>query len=112
VKEQMQASSFRSGGRAIALIVVWLAAVVIVAATSQVRAGDERPTASAPVAAVQPISAKVARADTEESPALTVAIVALLAMGGLTIAALRRGLGPVRARRLVPVAQRIVVRRS
>jgi hypothetical protein len=58
VKEQVQASSFRSGGRAIALIVVWLA------------------------------------------------------VGGLTIAALRRGLGPVRAGRLVPVAQRIVVRRS
>jgi hypothetical protein len=111
VKEQMQASSFRSGGRAIALILVWLAAVVIVAATSQVRAGDERPTASVPAAAVQPVSASVARADTEESPALTVAMVALLALGGLTIAALRRGLGPVRARRLVPVAQRIVVRR-
>ena len=108
----MQASSFRSGGRAIALIVVWLAAVVIVAATSQVRAGDQRPAGPAPVAAVQPTSAHMARADTEESPALTLAIVAVLAVGGLTIAALRRGLAPVRARRLVPVAQRIVLRRS
>jgi len=54
----------------------------------------------------------VARADTEESPALTLAIVAVLAVGGLTIAALRRGLAPVRARRLVPVTQRIVLRRS
>jgi hypothetical protein len=112
VKEQMQASSFRPGGRAIALIVVWLAAVVIVAATSQVRAGDQRPGDPARVAAVQPISAHVARADTEESPALTLAIVAVLAVGGLTIAALRRGLAPVRARRLVPVTQRVVLRRS
>jgi len=112
VKQQMQASSLRPGGRAIALIVVWLAAVVIVAATSQVRAGDQRPAAEAPVAAVQPISAHVEWADTEESPALTLAIVAVLAVGGLTVAALRRGLGPVRPRRLVPVAQRVVVRRS
>jgi hypothetical protein len=112
VKQQMQAKSFWPGGRAVALIVVWLAAVVIVAATSQVRAGDQRPGPQAPVAAAQPISAHVARADTEESPALTLAIVAVLALGGLTIATMRRGLGPVRARRLVPVAQRVVVRRS
>jgi hypothetical protein len=105
-------SSLRPGGRAIALIVAWLVAVVIVAATSQVRAGDARPSASAPVAAVRPISAHEAKADSEESPALTLAIVAVLAAGGLTVAALRRGLGPVRIRRLTPVAQRVVVRRS
>jgi hypothetical protein len=112
VKQQMQAGSgLRPDGRAIALIVAWLVAVVIVAATSQVRAGDERPGAKAPAAAVQPISAHVARANTEESPAVTLAIVAVLAAGGLTVATLRRGPGPVRARRLVPVAQRVVVRR-
>jgi hypothetical protein len=93
-----------------ALIVVWLVAVVIVAATSQVRA--DLPSGAPASAAVQPISPHVARADTEESPALTLAIVAVLAAGGLTVATLRRGLGPVRARRLVPVAQRVVVRRS
>jgi hypothetical protein len=108
----MKASSFRPGARAVALILIWLAAVVVVAATSQVRAGDHQLNARAPVAAVQPVSAHVARADTEESPTLTLAIVAVLAAGGLTIAAMRRGLGPVTARRLVPVAQRIVVRRS
>jgi hypothetical protein len=113
VKQQMQGgSSLRPGRRAIALIVVWLVAVVVVAASSQVRAGDEMPGAGAPAAAVQPISAHVARDDTEESPALTVAVVAVLAAIGLTVATLRRGLGPMRARRLVPVAQRVVVRRS
>lgn len=109
----MQAgSSLRPGGRAIALIVVWLFAVVIVAATSQVRAGNPPSDSDAPVAAIQPVSAHVARADTEESPTLTLAIVAVLAAGGLTLATLRRGVGPVRPRRLVPVAQRVVVRRS
>lgn len=102
----MQAgSSLRPGGRATALMVVWLVAVVIVAATSQVRAGDERTV-------VQPISASVARAGTEESPPWTLAIVAVLAGGGLSVATLRRGLGPIRVRRLVPVAQGVVVRRS
>ena len=109
----MQAgSSLRPGARAIALIVVWLAAVVIVAATSQVRAGSPPSAADAPVAAIQPVSAHVARADTEESPSLTLAIAAVLVAAGLSVAALRRGVGPVRARRLVPVAQRVVVRRS
>jgi hypothetical protein len=108
----MQAgSSLRPGRRGMALIVVWLVAVVIVAATSQVRAGDQ-PSGAAASTAVQPISPHVARADTEESPALTLAIVAVLAAGGLTVGTLRRGLGPVRARRLVPVAQRVAVRRS
>jgi hypothetical protein len=111
VRQQMQAgSSLRPGRRAITLIVVWLVAVVIVAAASQVRAGDQ-PSGAAASRVVQPISPHVARADTEESPALTLAIVAVLAAGGLTAATLRRGLGPVKARRLVPVAQR-VVRRS
>ena len=53
-----------------------------------------------------------AKADSEESPALTIAIVAVLAAAGLTVATLRRGLGPVRIRRLTPVAQRVVIRRS
>jgi len=109
----MQAgSSLRLGARAIALIVVWLAAVVIVAATSQVRAGSPPSAADAPVAAIQPVTAHIARADTEESPSLTLAIAAVLVAAGLSVAALRRGVGPVRARRLVPVAQRVVVRRS
>ena len=110
----MQAgSSLRPGGRAIALIVVWLVTVVIVAATSQVRAGSAPSTADAPVAAIQPVTSHVARADTEESPRLTLAIAAVLAAAGLSVATLRRGVGvPVRARRLVPVAQRVVVRRS
>ncbi len=57
----MQAgSSLRPGGRAIALIVVWLVAVVIVAATSQVRAGSAPSTTTdAPVAATQPVTAHV-----------------------------------------------------
>lgn len=109
----MQAgSSLRPGGRAIALIVAWLVTVVIVAATSQVSAGNPSSDADAPVAAIQLISAQVARADTKESPTLTLAIVSVLAAGGLTIATLRRGVGPLRARRLVLVAQRVVVRRS
>ena len=105
-------SSLRPGGRAVALIVVWLVAVVVVAATSQVRAGDARPSEDAPAAAVQPISPHEAKADSEESPALTIAIVAVLAAVGLTVATLLRGLGPVRIRRLTPVAQRVVIRRS
>lgn len=105
-------SSLRPGVRAVALVVVWLGAVVVVAATSQVRAGDARPSADAAVAAVRPISAHEAKADGEESPALTIAIVALLAAVGLTVATLRRGLGPLRIRRLTPVVQRVVVRRS
>ena len=108
-------SSLRRRARAIALIVVWLVAVVIVAATSQVRvrAGSTPSTTDAPVAAIQPVTAHVARADTEESPSLTLAIAAVLAAAGLSVATLRRGVGvPVRARRLVPVAQRVVVRRS
>jgi hypothetical protein len=105
-------SSLRRRARAIALIVVWLVAVVVVAATSQVRAGSQPVTADAPVAAAQPLTAHVARADTEESPSLTLAIAAVLAAAGLSVATLRRGLGPIRARRLVPVAQRVVVRRS
>ncbi|MDQ2934460.1 MAG: hypothetical protein M3R49_05665 [Chloroflexota bacterium] len=109
----MQAgSSLRPGGRAIALIVVWLVAVVIVAATSQVRAGDARPSGTARVAAAQPVSPHEAKADSDESPAVTLAIVAVLAAGGLTVATQRRGLAPVRVRRLMPVAQRAVVRRS
>jgi hypothetical protein len=109
----MQAgSSLRPGARAVALIVVWLVAVVIVAATSQVRAGSPPSAADAPVAAIQPATAHVARADTEESPSLTLAIAAVLVAAGLSVATLRRGVGPVRARRLVPVAQRVVVRRS
>ncbi|MDQ2934716.1 MAG: hypothetical protein M3R49_06995 [Chloroflexota bacterium] len=95
-----------------ALIMIWLVAVVMVAATSQVRAGDERPSARAPVEAVQRLATHQTRADTEESPALTLAIVAMLAVGGLAVATLRGGLGPVRVRRLMPVAQRVVVRRS
>lgn len=109
----MQAGrSLRPGARAIGLIVVWLVAVVVVAATSQARAGSPPSTADAPVAAVQPVTAHVARADTEESPSLTLAIAAVLAAAGLSVATLRRGLGPVRAPRLVPVTQRVLVRRS
>ncbi len=105
-------SSLRHGGRAIVLVVVWLVAVVIVAAGSQVHAGDNPASARAPAPAVQPTSTSVARPDTEELPALTLALVAVLAGAGLTVATLRRGFGPIRARRLVPVAQRVVVRRS
>lgn len=105
-------SSLRPRGRAIAPIVVWLVAVVIVAATSQVRAGDIQASAEAPAPAAQAVSTSVARPDTQESLALTIALVGALAAAGMTVATLRRGLGPIRARRLVPVAQRIVVRRS
>ncbi len=105
-------SSLRPRGRAIAPVVVWLVAVVIVAATSQVRAGDNRVSAEARPPAAQAVSTSVARPDPQESPALTIALVAILAGAGATVASLRGGLGPIRARRLVPVRQRIVVRRS
>ncbi len=105
-------SSLRPRGRAIVPIVVWLVAVVIVAATSQVRAGDSQASAEAPASAAQVVSTSVARPDTQESAALTIALVAALAGAGTTVATLRRGLGPISARRLVPVRQRIVVRRS